>query len=37
MAGMRVCGADSGDVTAMMLNKALSSWRAKEKDVVMRE
>jgi len=34
---MIVFGADSGDVTAIMLNNVLSSWRAYEKEVVMRE
>ena len=32
-----VWGAESGDVTAMMLNSVLSSWRPYEKEVVMRE
>ena len=36
-AGMMVFGADNGDVAAIMLNNVLSSWRAKENDVVIRE
>lgn len=32
-----VFGADSGDVDAMTLNDVLSSWRVKEKEVVMKE
>lgn len=32
-----VYGADSGDVAAMMLNDVLRSWRAYEREVMMRE